>query len=93
MRLTKSCAATLLASLLFLAETAAAQAGASRSDPPAGNSEVEVVITVWAPADAPADELYRAILKSISQLPLDGTAAASVGEVGSKRADNRRSSL
>ena len=52
----KSDRATLaLIPLLSLAETAAAQAGQTRSDP-VDNSEEKIVVNVWAEADTPAEE-------------------------------------
>jgi hypothetical protein len=87
MRSNKSHRAVLtLISLLSLAETAAAQAGQTRSDPV--DTKVKIVVTVSAPANMPSDELYRAILSSIFQLSLAGTAAARIGQTRSDSVDN-----
>jgi hypothetical protein len=77
-----------LLSISFLAETASAQLGPKRRELD-DKSEVEIVITVRAAADTSVDELYSAILTSISQLPLDGTAAVPVGQARSARVANR----
>jgi hypothetical protein len=76
-----------LISILFLAETAAAQAGPTKSGP-VDKGEVKIVVTVRAAADTSPDELYRAVLRSISQLSLTEGAAAQAGPTKSDPADN-----
>jgi len=69
-----------LITLLSLTETAAAQAGQTRSDR-VDSKEEKIAVTVSAAADTPADELHRATLTLISLLA--ETAAAQAGQIRS----------
>jgi hypothetical protein len=80
-------ASLTLIALLSLAETAAAQAVKARSDP-VDKGEVKIVVTVWAAPDTPSNELYRAILASISQLSLAESTTAQAGQTKSDPVDN-----
>jgi len=79
-------ASLTLVSLLSLAETAAAQAGQTRSDP-ADSSEEKIVVTVRA-ADGPDREVYRVTLTLDSLLWLAETAAAQAEQTRSNPVDN-----
>jgi hypothetical protein len=84
---------TLTLILLWsLVETAAAQAGQTRSDPIGSNQE-KIVVTLRAAADAPTDELHRATLTLVSLLSSAETAAAQGGQGTSDAVDNRQEKI
>jgi len=88
MRSNKPYTATLiLISVLSLAETVAAQAGQTRSDP-VDSKEEKVTVTVRAAADTPADKLHRATPTLIPLLSLAETGAAQAGQTRSDPVDN-----
>jgi hypothetical protein len=76
-----------LISLLTLTETAAAQAGQTRSNP-VDSKEEKITVTVRAAADTPADKLHRATLTLISLLSLAETDAAQAGQTRSDPVNN-----
>jgi hypothetical protein len=74
-----------LISLLSLTETAAAQAGQTRSDR-VDSKEEKITVTVSAAADTPADELHRATLTLLSLL--GETGATQAGQTRNDPVDN-----
>jgi hypothetical protein len=81
-----------LISLLFLAATAAAQAGQTRSDP-VDSKEEKITVTVRAAADTPADQLHRATLTLISLLSSAETGAAQASQTRSHPVDNSEETI
>jgi hypothetical protein len=75
-----------LISLLSLAETDAAQAGQTRSDP-VENSEEKIEVTVRE-ADAPDEHSYKATLRLDSLQSLAETAAVQAGQARTDPVDN-----